>query len=261
MRRFGRVVLGGTFDRLHVGHEALLATAFRAGRTVAIGLTTDRYLAAHPKPDRERIATFGARRRALARWLAARYACSRWTIVPLENAFGRSVEDGVDALVVSADTLAGGRRVNAERRRLGRRTVPLLTVPLVLGDDLEPVSSRRIRSGAIDRAGRRRAPISVAVSVRRPEDLGPVRAAVRRVFPRSRIEAVPFGRSASASARKGAALHELALAVDRGSPSGRRVAVAAPALELATVRLAAPSPAALAGELAAYLGRARREPL
>ena len=109
MPRFGRVVLGGTFDRLHVGHEALLSTAFRAGGSVAIGVTTDGYLERHPKPASERIAPYRRRRAALVRWLAARYPRSRWTVVPLEDTFGRSVEDGVDALILSADTRAGGR--------------------------------------------------------------------------------------------------------------------------------------------------------
>ena len=50
MRRYGRVALGGTFDRLHVGHVALLRTAFHIGDEVAVGLTSRRFLTAHPKP-------------------------------------------------------------------------------------------------------------------------------------------------------------------------------------------------------------------
>lgn len=261
MARFARVVLGGTFDRLHVGHAALLGAAFRAGRTVAIGLTTDAFLAAHPKPGGARIASYRARRRALARWLARRFPRGRWTIVPLENAFGRSVEDGVDALVVSADTLEGGRRVNAERRRRGRPTVPLLAVPLVLGDDLRPVSSRRIRAGEIDRAGRRRSPISVAIATRRPSDFGATRAGVRRVFPRGDVEAVPFAGTARLAARRAAERHDLAIAVDRGEGGSRRVAVAAGAVTLPAVRVAASDSATLTRDVASLLGRARRVPL
>ena len=187
MRRYGRVVLGGTFDRLHAGHEALLRTAFRVGRTVAIGLTSRRFLAEHPKPRGRAIGSEPARRRALAAWLGARYPRSRWTIVPIDDRFGGSVEEGVDALVVSADTREGGRAVNRERVRRGRRPVPLVVVPLVLADDLEPLSSRRVRVGEVDRRGHRRVPIEVGLVVGTPEDLGPVARGVRRAFPACRL--------------------------------------------------------------------------
>jgi pantetheine-phosphate adenylyltransferase len=190
--RYGRVALGGTFDRLHVGHEALLTTAFAAGRSVAIGLTSARFLAEHPKPDARRIQPYASRRRALTEWLAARYPDPRWVVVPLDDGFGRSVEEGIDALVVSADTLAGGQAVNAERRRRGRKPIPVLTVPLVLADDLRPVSSRRIRAGEIDRYGRRLSPIRVGLSVERREDRVPAARGIRAAFPRARVISVPF---------------------------------------------------------------------
>ncbi len=198
--RYGRVVLGGTFDRLHAGHEALLAAAFRAGRSVAIGLTSAGFLAGHPKPGGERIASAAVRRRRLTRWLAARYPRRRWSIVPIDDRFGGSVGDGVDALVVSADTVAGGRAVNRERRRRGRRAIPLIVVPLVLADDLAPVSSRRIRAGTIDAHGRRRAAIRVGLRVSDPVDGKAVRRAVGLTFPRAvlrPISTAPGGRGAS----------------------------------------------------------------
>ncbi len=188
MRPYGHAVLGGTFDHLHVGHSALLDTAFRAGRRVSIGLTTDRYLARSAKPFAERLQPFAVRRSVLHRWLRRHYPRRTWRTVPLEDRFGGSIEDGVDVLVVSEDTLAGGRAVNAERHRLGRRPVPIVTVPVVLADDLGPVSSRRIRSGAIDAVGHRRAPIAVAVRADDPRDLAPVRDAVRHAFSRASVE-------------------------------------------------------------------------
>lgn len=230
MRRFARVVLGGTFDRLHVGHEALLTVAFRAGRTVAIGLTTERFLAEHPKPAAGRIQAYEVRRRALGRWLIARYPHSRWTVVPLENRFGGSVEAGVDALIVSADTLGGARAVNAERRRRGFPPIPTLIVPLVLADDLRPMSSRRIRSGEIDRIGRRRTPIDVALALEDAADDPPARRGIRAAFPRARVLRVPFPdapragrRSPSTLARRSVPRAELAIAVGRKGPTRRWV--------------------------------------
>ncbi|HTT16994.1 MAG TPA: pantetheine-phosphate adenylyltransferase [Thermoplasmata archaeon] len=187
MRPFRSVVLGGTFDRLHVGHEALLATAFRLGDHVAIGLTSRAFLAEHPKPAGTRIGSPAARRRALERWLAARYPARRWTIVPIDDRFGSSADAPADALVVSVDTMEGGRAVNRERARRGHPPLALVPVPLVLADDLEPVSSRRIRAGAIDRNGRRVGPVAVGVAVRGEVPEAAVRAGIRRAFPRARL--------------------------------------------------------------------------
>lgn len=220
MPRSPVAVLGGTFDRLHVGHAALLATALAVGHTVAVGLTTAAYLRAHPKPDGGRIQAYAVRRRALARWLRRHAPAARWRIVPLENRFGRSIEDGIDVLVVSADTAGGGAAVNRERRRLGRPRIPVVVVPLVLADDLLPVSSRRIRAGTIDRHGRRRSPLAVGLAAA-PSDRAAAVRGVRDVFPSARIRAVPLppGRSARARAVRAAERarrgHDLGVAVVR----------------------------------------------
>lgn len=261
----GRVVLGGTFDHLHVGHEALLAAALRAGPRVAIGLTTDAYLAQHPKPDAGRIQPYTVRRRALARWLGARYPRSRWTVVPIADAFGGSVEDGVDALVVSAETIEGGRAVNRERRRRGRRAVPVLVVPLVLADDLRPVSSRRIRAGEVDRNGRTTRPFGVGLVVQVPKDRPGVMRAVRRAFPRARVRlgswpsVAPSGlRSASSVARRSARGHELGVAVGRTRGGGRWVAVASPTVALAPVVVPSARTGSLADAVLGVLARSSR---
>ncbi len=187
MPRYALAVLGGTFDRFHVGHEALLTAAFRLGRTVAIGVTTEAYLAAHPKPAGRRIAPYSVRRRVLAAWLRRRFPGRPFVIRPLEDRFGGSVGPRVGVLVVSADTAGGGAAVNDERARLGRRRVPVAVVPLVLADDLHPVSSRRIRAGEIDRNGRRRSAIPVELTVGDARAVGWATRAVRAVFPRARI--------------------------------------------------------------------------
>lgn len=207
MPPYRRVALGGTFDRLHVGHEALLGTAFQSGRSVVIGVTTERFLSAHPKPRRPSIATEGARRRLLRRWLGRRYARRRWSVVPLDEPFGGAVRPGVDALVVSADTVPGGRAVNRERVRRGLRPLPLVVVPLVLADDLEPVSSRRVRAGEIDRRGHRRSPIDLGVIVAATVDPRPVRHALRRAFPGSRVHLL---RARANCPRSGRSLRHLA---------------------------------------------------
>jgi len=131
--------------------------------------------------------SFAVRHRALVRWVTAHFPRRKWSISPLENPFGGSLEPGVGVLVVSAETERGGRAVNRERRRLGRAPVPVVRVPLVLADDLEPVSSRRIRSQTIGPDGCRLAPIRIALSTRDPSDRGAALRAIRTVFPQPRI--------------------------------------------------------------------------
>lgn len=232
MRARGHAVLGGTFDHLHRGHAALLATAFRVGRSVSVGVTTDRFVATRPKPLAARIQSYATRRRALKRWIDREFPGRSYRLSPLENPFGRSVADDVDVLVISSDTISGGRAVNAERRRRGHRAVPLVVVPVVLAADLRPISSRRIRAGEIDREGRRRAPISIGIGVSDPRDGPAAVRAVRSVFPAARVRRIvdrgPFapGRGtdpARALARRALRGRELALGIVRTARGGWRV--------------------------------------
>lgn len=253
MRSYGHVVLGGTFDHLHVGHTALLDTAFRIGHRVSIGLTTDRYLVRHPKPLPERVQPFAVRRSVLHRWLRHQYPHRSWRTVPLEDTFGGSVEDGVDVLVVSADTIGGGKAVNAERRRRGRRDVPIVVVPVVLADDLGPVSSRRIRAGTIDANGRRRAPFVVSILASDPRDVPAVRSAARRAFSRASLEFVPpRPRRASGTpggdpsvSRAGPDRAALEVVVRRRSTGGWELAERTGGVEIPAVRVPRGPPALL----------------
>ncbi|MCI4370673.1 MAG: pantetheine-phosphate adenylyltransferase, partial [Thermoplasmata archaeon] len=161
MPRARTAVLGGTFDRLHVGHAALLDAAVRSAEVVRIGLTTERYLAAHPKPLGPRIRPFAARRRALRRFLTRTYPGRPFEIVPLDDGVGRAAEPGVDVLVVSAETLEGAKAVNRLRRERHLPPVRLVVVPHVFATDLRAVTSRRIRAGQLTSNGRRVGPLLV----------------------------------------------------------------------------------------------------
>ena len=181
------VVLGGTFDRLHIGHQTLLRVAFRQNGLVAIGLTTDRYLRGHPKAGRERIAPYATRRRRLRAWLLREFRGRPWSVVPLDDRFGRSISPGVRLLVASVETRHGVRAVNRERRRRGLPTLRTILVPMVLADDLRPVTSTRVRDGTIDANGRRLSPIRVGIWGSNRELVSAVYRAARRVFRQARV--------------------------------------------------------------------------
>lgn len=259
MRRFGRAVLGGTFDRLHLGHESLLETAFQVGREVAIGVTSERYLAARPKPDGGSPQSYATRRRNLTAWLRERHPDGSWKVVRLDDPFGGSVGPGVGVLVVSADTLKGGKAVNAERKRRGLPPVPLVVVPLVLADDLRPVASRRIRDGTIDSRGRRRSPIRVGLGTSDSSDTAVAARAIRAAFPKGVVVLL------TTKARGVRAVHgpgipalrvppvELSVEVDRVPAGGWKVVERSAAVQLRPVRIAGTQPHELARGLQSVL--------
>ncbi len=144
--RYRVAVLGGTFDRLHVGHRALLAAAFRHAREVRIGLTTSTYLRDHPKPLADRLQPYRVRRTAIERFVRRRFPGRAYRIVPLRDGIGGAARPGPDLLVVSAETRAGARRVNARRRELGLPELAVTVVRMRRDRTGRIVSSRRLRA-------------------------------------------------------------------------------------------------------------------
>jgi len=185
VRRPRVAALGGTFDRLHAGHRYLLATAFAEADRVAVGVTTDAYLAVHPKAHGGAIAPYRLRRRRLHDYLLAEYPRRTWTIGPLADGYGRSVEPGIDVLVVSDETREGARRVNVERRRRDLPPLQLVIVPQLLADDLRPLSASRIRAGEVTRTGRATHPVWVEIDPQLSREIADdLQTALRRAWPR-----------------------------------------------------------------------------
>ncbi|MCI4353659.1 MAG: pantetheine-phosphate adenylyltransferase [Thermoplasmata archaeon] len=152
-RRPSVAVLGGTFDHLHVGHRALLEAAFARADVVKIGLTSDRFVRSERKPIAGRVQSYPVRRRHLRTFLRQRFGRRAWSIVVLNDMWGRAVAPGADLLVLSVETRRAARPINAERRRRGLAPLRVYAVPLVRARDGRPVASRRIRAGEIDVAG------------------------------------------------------------------------------------------------------------
>ena len=153
--KYRKVAVGGTFDRLHRGHRALLERAFEVGEEVLIGVTSDQMV--EGKELAHLVAAFKERERALKRYLEEKGWLSRAKLVMLEKPEGALLEDpSIDALVVSEETLPRGLDIN--RRRIERGLPPLMleVVEMVLAEDGRPISSSRIRAGEIDEEGRLR---------------------------------------------------------------------------------------------------------
>jgi len=152
LKEYSLVALGGTFDRIHVGHEALIRKALEVGKRVIIGLSTDR-MAEATKPHT--VTGYEKRRRSLLRFLRRLGAEDRAEIVPLDDPYGPTVVDpNIRAIVVSPETAPRVDEINRIRVERHLKQLEVITVDMVLAEDRKPVSTTRMLQGEIDRRGR-----------------------------------------------------------------------------------------------------------
>lgn len=147
------VATGGTFDELHIGHIALLAKAFEVGKKVIIGVSSDNFAARRGKNLNHNFETRAAN---LKNMIKKEFGDVNYEIAKLDSDFGPAVTTGdVEALVTSTETQNKGKVLNDMRAKIGAKPVTVITVELVKAEDGSRISSTRIRSGEIDRQGRK----------------------------------------------------------------------------------------------------------
>ncbi len=151
-----KVILGGTFHKLHKGHKKMLDTAFDLG-DVSIGLVSDDFLAKW-KPELD--APYEERKKELGSYLS-KY--ERWEIVEISDPYSEALKGDYDILVVSWDTKMRGEEINDMRRDNGEKALEIVVVPPVMAEDFIPISSTRIREGKIDEEGKRLSPVRLHV--------------------------------------------------------------------------------------------------
>ena len=148
---YNKVILGRTFDRFHIGHEAFLDKAFRSSKKVLIGLTTSDML--KKVILQNSIWPYDRRKKSLEEF-AKRYG-KQFEIFPIEDIFGPSIEiENLDAINATEETRHTCERINQIRKRKGLKPLEILLVPYVYSEDCRKISSSRIRNGEIDRQGK-----------------------------------------------------------------------------------------------------------
>jgi pantetheine-phosphate adenylyltransferase len=150
-RPYRCIALGGTFDHIHKGHVELLDRAFETGDSVFIGLTSDTFAA---NSGKRILHNYDQRKTELEDFLNEKYPGRKYVISKLEDRFGPAIfTPNVDAIAVSSETVPRVEEANKKRRALGLPDLKIETVPMVLADDNNRISSTRIRAGEIDREG------------------------------------------------------------------------------------------------------------
>ncbi|MBN3037305.1 MAG: pantetheine-phosphate adenylyltransferase, partial [Candidatus Diapherotrites archaeon] len=120
-----KVCVGGTFNRLHEGHQRLIDKAFSLSDHVVIGVTTDAFAKklnkeAEVRSFEERVADLNL------------YTMGRAEIVPIEDVAGPVLQDpAVSVLVTSTETYRNAFKINEDRVKLGMKPVLVVVIPLV----------------------------------------------------------------------------------------------------------------------------------
>ena len=145
----GRTAVGGTFEYLHDGHRQLIKKAFEiAGSDVVdIGLTSD----AMAREKQRDIPPYNDRRTNLISYLEElNVPKERYNIRMLNDAFGTTITDDYENIVVSPETYSVALKINSIRKKTGRPQIRIINIDYVMADDNIPISSTRISHGDID---------------------------------------------------------------------------------------------------------------
>lgn len=153
-------VLGGSFSRLHKGHKLMISTAFKTGKKVILGLSTDEYLK-HNKTYRGY--PYDRRKKALSKYMST--FGGDFEILPLGTSSGNTETDSrYSTIVVSRETRKVAEGINRKRVENGLGPLEIITVPIVLAEDLFPLSSTRIINGEIRASGSRIHPVRIGIA-------------------------------------------------------------------------------------------------
>ena len=172
-QKFKHVVLGGTFDKFHLGHKKLLEKAFEVGKKVIIGIATEEIY--KNKFLSETIESFSERKKSVSEFLKKKDWLKRTKLISFSNfTGGADKEKNIDAVVVSNLTYPNGLRINQLRVKNKLPLLKIITINDVLADDGKLISSERIRAGEIDRKGNIYNLSTINYQLSMPESLRPV---------------------------------------------------------------------------------------
>ena len=151
MKKYSKVCLGGTFDKMHLGHESLLRTAFSLSEEIIIGLTSD--VRAKINRCEEYINPYSERFESLNDFVSSNFK-GHYSIVELNDNWGPGVfDESLNAIIVSEETKKVATELNVNRKLKGLKELEIVVIPLVLAKDGRRISSTRIRNKEINIEG------------------------------------------------------------------------------------------------------------
>ncbi|HDN82929.1 MAG TPA: phosphopantetheine adenylyltransferase [Candidatus Altiarchaeales archaeon] len=149
---FEKVVVGGTFDTLHLGHKKILEVAFKLGKRVCIGLTSDEFAKRFRVVETRK---YEERLKNLKEVVSTIAEGKPYEIIKIEDYYGiATIDPEIDCIVVSEETLLRAEEINTIRFKKGLKKLIIVVVPLVLAENGKAISSERILKGEIDPNGK-----------------------------------------------------------------------------------------------------------
>jgi cytidyltransferase-like protein len=147
------VCLGGTFDRLHKGHKVLIQKAFEIGKHVLIGVTSEDMLSG--KDNDKKIQPYIQRVKNIENYLKNNELLQRAKIVKLSDRYGPAITmPEIEAIIVTEETRPTAEDINKIRKMNELEPLTIVSVPRILAEDGQPISSSRIRAGLINKNGK-----------------------------------------------------------------------------------------------------------
>lgn len=151
--KYKHIVIGGTFDHFHKGHEALIEKAVSSGNKVTIGVATKKIYEKKPFP--ETIERYETRKKSVINFLKKKNWLTRAKIISFSDfKAGADVRKDIDAIVVSRITHPNALKINNLRIKNNLNPLKIIIVDNVLAEDKGLLSSERIRAGEIGREGK-----------------------------------------------------------------------------------------------------------
>lgn len=149
MKKYQHIIVAGTFDRLHLGHQLLLKAAAKTGKQISCFVTTAKFLATTNKPLKALIEPYSVRLKAVQAQLP-----KSTQFLTLDDPFGpATTRPDYDSIMVTPSTLKTVQKINQQRLKNQLLPLQLIKVKLAPAADQQPISSERIRLGQIDRQG------------------------------------------------------------------------------------------------------------
>lgn len=146
------LILAGTFDHLHKGHQQFIKTAVSKADFVSCGVADN--WSKKNKLFPQTIQSFDKRVKSLKQFLVKNSVLKKTGIFPLKDPFQPAISNqSMDMIAVTPDTFSGAQLINQKRKLNHLNPLKILQIDLIKANDHNKISSTRIRSGEINRQG------------------------------------------------------------------------------------------------------------